>query len=131
LSYARLDFSTQLIVSIKMRFTETLVAAALLSALGAAAPIANNEKRTEFAPWYRATNILPATDEKRDVEAPEDKRAEFAGWYRATNIIPYNDDKRDVKAPEEKRDVEAPEDKRAEFAGWYRATNIIPYNDDE
>ena len=83
----------------------------LLSTFGAAAPVGDQEvKRTEFAPWYRATNILPASDDR--------KRSEFAPWYRATNILPASDDrKRSVKA-------------RTEFFPWYRATNIIPSNDD-
>lgn len=51
-----------------MRFIEAISTAALFSSLGAAAPVAKNEKRTEFAPWYRATNILPASDDKRSVE---------------------------------------------------------------
>ncbi|KAL5407596.1 hypothetical protein PMIN03_007071 [Paraphaeosphaeria minitans] len=101
-----------------MRLIEALSAAALFSTLGAAAPVAKSEKRTEFAPWYRATNILPVSDDKRSV----DKRTEFSPWYRATNILPASDDKRDIQAPEEKR---------TEFAPWYRATNILPASDDK
>lgn len=37
-----------------MRFVEVVSATALLSTLGAAAPVAKTpEKRSEFAPWYR------------------------------------------------------------------------------
>ena len=42
-----------------MRFLEVLGATALLSTLGLAAPVSNEEvaKRTEFAPWYRGSSL--------------------------------------------------------------------------
>lgn len=43
-----------------MRFLEIVGATALLSTLGAAAPVSNEAvaQRTEFAPWYRGLSFM-------------------------------------------------------------------------
>ncbi|KAF1954866.1 hypothetical protein CC80DRAFT_594887 [Byssothecium circinans] len=106
---------------------------ALFSTMVAAAPIdvskrlptpeefdllSSVEKRAVYQAWYRATNIIPATDEEK--RSLDDKRAVYQAWYRATNIIPATDE-------EEKRSL----NDRAVYQAWYRATNILPSTDEE
>ena len=73
------------------------------------------EKRKVYHAWYRATNILPATDDDESVEI--EKRKVYQAWYRATNILPATDEE----------DIE----KRKVYHAWYRATNILPAEGDD
>jgi hypothetical protein len=88
-----------------MRFTSIAFGlTAFLSAFVVAAPAPENEvtkrmptpeefnampadlQKRVYQSWYRATNILPASDDKK-------KRSPvYQSWYRATNILPASDD---------------------------------------
>ncbi|KAF2811133.1 uncharacterized protein BDZ99DRAFT_570393, partial [Mytilinidion resinicola] len=65
-----------------MRFSGIAFAlTAFLSAFVAAAPTANND----------IAKRLP-TPEEFEALAPEQKRKVYTAWYRATNILPTSDD---------------------------------------
>jgi len=65
-----------------MRFTSIAFGiTAVLSAFVAAAPTANND----------VAKRMP-TPEEFDALAPEQKRKVYTAWYRATNIIAASDD---------------------------------------